>query len=109
MIGAGVCPTRLSGEKRNKPPVKIVYHPRIKTDDVPRLDHTIAQRIEKIIKTRLTRDPELFGLPLRRGLRGYRKLRMGDYRIIYRVTPHQIHIIAIGHRRDVYDIVPERV
>jgi mRNA interferase RelE/StbE len=88
--------------------VQILYHPHVKSEDIPRLDHAIARRIEKIIKNRLSRDPELFGLPLRRGLSGYRKMRMGDYRIIYKVVAKQIRILAIGHRSDIYSIAPER-
>ena len=44
----------------------------------------------------------LYGQPLRRGLKGYRKLRVGDYRIIYRVEGEYVVILKIGHRKEVY-------
>ena len=44
------------------------------------------------------------GKPLTGNKRGCYSLREGDYRIIYEVYPTEsiIHIIRIGHRRDVY-------
>ncbi len=32
------------------------------------------------------------------------RLRVGDYRIIYRYTvdPAEIHLLAVGHRREIY-------
>lgn len=40
-------------------------------------------------------------------LKGYKdifRIRVGDYRIIYRRTREQIYIILIGHRKDVYQL-----
>jgi len=43
----------------------------------------------KIIKNaterRLMVDPIKYGDPLRKTLKGYRKLRLGDYRIVYKI------------------------
>lgn len=32
------------------------------------------------------------------------RLRVGDYRVIYRYTvdPAEIHLLAVGHRREIY-------
>ncbi len=46
--------------------------------------------------------PDKYGMPLKRGLKGYRKMRVGAYRIVYRIVGEQIRIIIIGHRKDVY-------
>ena len=81
----------------------LIYHPKVASDDIPRLSSDIAARIEKAIRERLLTDPEKYGLPLRRGLSGYRKLRVGDYRIIYKVARETVRIIIIGHRSDVYN------
>jgi len=43
-----------------------------------------------------------YGYYLRGSLKGYRKLRVGDWRIIYRIIDKEIRIIAIGNRKDVY-------
>lgn len=86
----------------------VLYHPKVKDDDIPRLDRAVVDRIRKAIEERLAADPEKFGLPLRRGLHGYRKLRVGDYRVIYRMDRQDVKIIMIGHRKDVYERVFNR-
>jgi len=81
--------------------VKIKYHPKVKNEDIPRLSSDIAIRIENAIKNRLLINPIKYGYFLRGSLRGYRKLRVGDWRIIYRIVDKEIRIIAIGNRKDV--------
>ncbi len=49
------------------------------------------------------RAPQEFGEPLRRTLKGYWKLRVGDYRVIYKVIETTVLILRIGHRREVYE------
>jgi mRNA-degrading endonuclease RelE of RelBE toxin-antitoxin system len=36
---------------------------------------------------------------------GQRTLRVGDYRVLYTVdsTQYRIQVLAIGHRRDIYE------
>jgi len=80
----------------------IVYHPQIPAD-IAAFPENIKSRIKKAIEQRLVMDPIKYGEPLRRTLRGYRKLRVGDYRIIYRIEKHTIIILKIGHRKEVYD------
>jgi mRNA interferase RelE/StbE len=60
--------------------------------------------IKRAIEEKLSKDPLKFGLPLRKTLKGYMKLRVGDFRIIYTVTKKSVtvYVIKIGHRRDVY-------
>ena len=83
--------------------MKIKYHPRVKSDNIPRLSSNIAVRIENSIRRRLMVNPIKYGFHLRGSLKGYRKLRVGDWRVIYRVVDDkEIRIIAIGNRKDVY-------
>jgi mRNA interferase RelE/StbE len=44
------------------------------------------------------------GKTLKGGLRGKRSLRVGDYRIIYRLdtTQRQVIVENVGHRREIY-------
>ena len=79
----------------------ILYHPEVK-DDIAPLPRNIKTRIQKAIEERLLVDPARYGEPLRRTLRGYRKMRVGDYRIICRVKSKEIIVLKIGHRKDVY-------
>ena len=82
--------------------MNIKYHPKVKSEDIPRLSSNSAVRIENAIKNRLMVNPIKYGLYLRGTLSGYRKLRVGDWRIIYRIVEKEIRIIAIGNRKDVY-------
>ena len=82
--------------------LNIKYHPKVKSEDIPRLSSNIAVRIENAIKNRLMVNPIKYGLYLRGTLSGYRKLRVGDWRIIYKIVDKEIRIIAIGNRKDVY-------
>jgi len=88
-------------EKNEK--VKVKYHPKVKSEDIPRLNSFIAIRIENAIRKRLIVNPIKYGYYLRGSLKGYRKLRVGDWRIIYRIIDKEIRIIAIGNRKDVYN------
>ncbi|MBA8755184.1 type II toxin-antitoxin system RelE/ParE family toxin [Wolbachia endosymbiont of Drosophila bicornuta] len=54
--------------------------------DLPNLPKTIRLKVQKAIKERLTVDPINFGEPLHHNLKGRRRLRVGDYRVIYRVN-----------------------
>jgi len=78
------------------------YHPDIKEEDTPGIPKNMQKRIRKAIEERLLTEPAKYGGPLKRGLQGHRKLRVGDYRIIYRVDKENIIILKIGHRKEVY-------
>lgn len=80
---------------------QISYHPDIQKDlaDLPK---NIKDRIQRAIEERLMKDPVKYGNPLRKSLRGYRKLRVGDYRVIYHIKEETIVVFKIGHRKEVY-------
>ncbi len=79
----------------------IYYHPEIRKD-ISSIPKNIKSRIQTAIEERLLVDPAKYGESLRRTLRGYCKLRVGDYRIIYRVRSRDIIILKIGHRKEAY-------
>lgn len=74
-------------------------------EDIPALPKSIKSTIRRAIEERLMIDPVGFGKPLRYSLKGHRRLRAGNYRIIYRIvaTKKTVVIIAIKHRRVVYN------
>ena len=80
----------------------VVYHEKVVKEDIPKLDRPIKDRIKKAIETKLLAEPEKFGKPLRRSLKGYRKLRVGDYRVVFAIENELIKILAIKHRSEVY-------
>ena len=82
----------------------LTYHPSVKTEGIPKLDRKTAERIKQAIETRLLAAPQEYGDPLRRTLKGHWKLRVGDWRVIYRVQGDEILILGIIHRKEVYPI-----
>ena len=86
----------------------LIYHPEVK-DDIRNIPANIKTRIRKAIETRLQTDPVLYGQPLRQSLKGHRKLRVGDWRVIYRVEASTVIILMIGNRKNVYNEVFRRV
>ncbi len=83
---------------------QISYHPEIE-DDISGLPKNIKIRIQKAIEQRILVDPMRYGVPLRRSLQGYRKLRVGDYRVIFQIDKDNIVVLKIGHRKEVYQEV----
>ncbi|MEK9160756.1 MAG: type II toxin-antitoxin system RelE/ParE family toxin [Patescibacteria group bacterium] len=81
---------------------EIVYHQKVVKDDIPRLAKSWRERIRDAIEEKLTTSPDFFGKPLRRSLKGYRKLRVGDYRVVFRIQGSKVLILAILHRSVVY-------
>ncbi|MBU0767362.1 type II toxin-antitoxin system RelE/ParE family toxin [Patescibacteria group bacterium] len=80
----------------------ILYHKDVLREDTPRLSKKDRVRVKKAIEEKLETAPETFGKPLRRSLKGYRKLRSGDYRIIFRIEKRSVKIFVIQHRSVVY-------
>lgn len=83
----------------------IVYLENVTKYDIPDLPNSIKPIIKKAIEQRLTIDPMGFGKPLRYSLKGHRRLRVSDYRIVYKITEktHTVTIIAIKHRKKIYE------
>ena len=77
------------------------YHPLVRKD-LSTINTTIKARIKNAIERRLMVDPIKYGDPLRKTLKGYRKLRVGDYRIVYKIEGEYISILGIRHRKEIY-------
>ncbi len=72
--------------------------------DLAKLDSAVRERIFKKIKWLAENFENITPGPLSGELKGYFKLRIGDYRAIYSVNPKLklILIHLIGHRREIY-------
>lgn len=83
----------------------IEYLDTVVSDDIPALPKTIRQLVKRAIETRLTVEPVGLGKPLRYSFVGHRRIRVGDYRIVYRVDVKAlvVTIVLIKHRKDVYE------
>ena len=66
-------------------------------------DQTARRRITQAIDGRTT-TPRPPGAMTIQGAAGLRRIRAGDYRLIYTVedTTRTVLVVTIGHRRDVY-------
>jgi mRNA interferase RelE/StbE len=88
---------------------KLKYHPDVKRSDLPKIDAKNRDMIKGAIKERLATQPETYGKPLRRTLKGYWKLRVGDYRIVFKVSRNTIFVFGIIHRKEVYSLIKKRI
>ena len=68
-----------------------------------KLDKEVAKKLTKKIAQFLVNYP-YSGKPLYGELKGYRRCRYDDYRIIYQIIEEEIliSIIKVGHRKEVY-------
>lgn len=83
----------------------IEYLEIVVTEDIPLLPSSARKLIKKAIEERLSVDPIGFGKPLRYSLMGHRRLRVSDYRVVYRIDIAKFLVIitAIKHRKEVYE------
>lgn len=87
---------------------RVIYHPEVRAD-IALINEKLRKRIKRAIETRLTTEPEKYGAPLRKTLKGYWKMRVGDYRIIFKVSGNEIIIFTIQHRKSVYGDIGKRL
>jgi mRNA interferase RelE/StbE len=87
---------------------RILYHPKVR-DDVKSLDKKQKGTVERAIESRLGVEPEKYGKPLERTLKGYWKLRVGDIRIVFKIAKNEVHILGILHRKMVYESIIKRL
>ena len=73
---------------------KVCYKKSVQKD-IKKISKDIQYIIKRAIEEKLMTDPLKFGLPLRRNLKGFMKLRVGDYRIIYSIEEKivTVHVI----------------
>lgn len=89
-------------------PFTLRYHPAVHGEDLPLIDRKTRDRIRRAIEERLQTAPHEYGEPLRRSLKGYWKLRVGDYRVVFKVIKSEVWILGIHHRKSVYKDVTTR-
>jgi mRNA interferase RelE/StbE len=90
-------------------PFELRYHPDVKAIDIPQFDAKLKTRIKHAIGTRLTTEPQQYGAPLRKTLHGYWKLRVGDYRVVFKIVGSEVWILVIIHRKKVYEAIEKKL
>ena len=79
--------------------------------DLNKISAVYKKRILSVIQRKIMIDPVLFGESLRISLSGYRRMRVGKYRIIYFIYKKEkrVRILIIGHRKDIYEKAQQRI
>ena len=85
------------------------YHPAVRSDDLPLIDRKMKDRIRRAIEERLQTLPHEYGEPLRKTLKGYWKLRVGDYRVVFIIMKSEVWILGIRHRKEIYKDIDKRM
>ena len=72
--------------------------------ELKKIDKPIAKKIKQYLE-RLVNDPYAFGKPLVGNYQGLWRYRVNDYRILCEIhnSVVEIHVIAVGHRKDIYE------
>ena len=80
----------------------VIVHKLVLTEDFEKIDPSSERLILKSIHKKLTHDPENYGSSLSAEYKGYWKLRVGSYRVIYKIVKDKILVMVIkaGIRRD---------
>ena len=87
---------------------KLIYHADVKKSDLPKIDNKNKTMIKRAIEERLAMQPEIYGKPLQRTLKGYWKLRVGDYRVVFKISEYDIFILGIMDRKNIYSQIEKR-
>jgi addiction module RelE/StbE family toxin len=76
----------------------------LKAEDIQKLTKSVRKQVKTAIEKKLALHPVEFGKPLRYSLKGARRLRIGDWRVIYKIEPpNLLLVVKIGHRREIYE------
>ncbi len=82
--------------------MKIIVSSRAKKElrKIPKIDQiAVTRKISSLIENLVVNEEKLTGF------KNVFRIRVGNYRIVYRKTSQEIHIVLIHHRKDVYRIV----
>jgi mRNA interferase RelE/StbE len=92
---------------------RIVLDDLVLERDLKSIDPRDRERILRAIRKKLTEGPRDFGRPLGGGLKGFWKLKVGPYRVVYRIFEKEklVDVALVGFRRneEAYDKMMRRV
>ena len=84
--------------------MRITISPRAEKElkKITKIDQiAVARKIRSLIENIIVNEEKLSGY------KGRVRIRVGNYRLVYRKTSQEIHIVLIHHRKDVYKIVSQ--
>ncbi|NIA02199.1 MAG: type II toxin-antitoxin system RelE/ParE family toxin [Nitrospirae bacterium] len=74
---------------------KVFYHRLVLKEDFKKLSKVERKKIVKAIKKKLKTEPEVFGKALGSELKGYYRLRIDFYRVIYRIDKGRVKVFIV--------------
>ena len=83
-------------------PFTLRYDDRVKQRDISSMPEPYKSQIKPAIEERLTVAPTGVGKPLRHNLKGSWRLRVGNWRVLYRIEGNTVVVFSIALRRDAY-------
>lgn len=89
-------------------PYDVRLHPGV-SKDLSSIPRNVADRILSAIDQRLAAAPDRYGERLRKSLRGYWKLRVGDHRVVYAIVGRQVRVFGAMDRKEVYERIAPRL
>lgn len=81
---------------------QIRYLESVIKEDIPKLPKREKKRIQQSIGDRLIQNPMHLSQSLKYSFQNCRRMRVGDYRVIFKLLKEEILIVKIGHRKDIY-------
>lgn len=72
------------------------------SEDFKRIDAAGQKRILKAVRKKLAVEPRAYGKPLSGEYKGFWKLKVGPYRVIYEIIESKVtvYVIKVGYRRE---------
>jgi len=89
-----------------RPPFRLDIPPHV-ADRIRSFPPAVKESVKQTLRL-LSRDPGA-GDPLRRELEGYWRYRVRRYRVVYQPVRRVVRIVAVGHRRTIYEELGERL
>lgn len=80
---------------------KIISNKKVRKD-LKKLSKKDNIAIKNSINKKLVTNPVLYSKPLKNTLKGYRVLRVGKYRIVFKIIKKTVQVIGVSHRQTIY-------
>lgn len=84
--------------------MKIIISPRAEKyfKKLSKIDQiAIAKKIRQLKERKTIREEKL------KGFSNIYRIRVGNFRIVFKKAPNEIYLILIAHRKDVYDLLKQ--
>jgi mRNA interferase RelE/StbE len=82
-------------------------------EDFKKIDGAGQKRVIKAVREKLTKKPKAYGKPVSGQYKGFWKLKVGPYRVVYEIIESRVkvYVIKVSYRRDseVYKELAERL